>query len=102
MRIIEARNVNDALPQGLTLLHNRGEVENTRNGPVLRIPEPVATVLTHPCERVLFAPWRDANPFFHLVEAVWMLAGRNDLKQLTPYVKRMAEYSDMPFRRRSL
>jgi len=94
MHTIHARNVNDALHAGLMLVHSHGIPETSRNGPVLRVPEPVATVYARPCERVLIQPWRDANPFFHLVEAFWMLAGRDDLRQLTPYVSRMREFSD--------
>jgi thymidylate synthase len=94
VHVIHARNVNDALPKGLALLRDNGVRENSRNGPVLRVTAPVTTVYANPTERVLFAHWRDANPFFHLVESLWMLAGRNDLAQLTPYVARMAEFSD--------
>jgi hypothetical protein len=94
MITITARNVNDALPQGVALLRRQGVREDSRNGPVLRAPCPVTTVYERPCERVLFDPVRDANPFMHLVEALWMIAGRDDLKQLTPYVKRMADFSD--------
>ena len=94
MRLITARNVNDALPQGLALLRATGIREDSRDGPVLRCPKPVTTVYSHPGEHVLFAPWRDANPFFMHTEALWFLAGRDDLDKLTPYVKRMALYSD--------
>ena len=94
MHVVNCRNVNDGLPAALDLLRVHGVREESRNGPVLRMPCPVSTVFARPMERVLFAPWRDANPFFHCCEAIWMLAGRDDLKQLTPYVKRMAEYSD--------
>jgi thymidylate synthase len=37
-------------------------------------------------ERVLFCPVRDANPFFHLFESAWMLAGSSDAKWLDRYV----------------
>jgi thymidylate synthase len=95
MIVINARNVNDALTQGLAVMRSHGVPEGSRNGPVLRVPEPVTTVYARPCERVLLAhPWRDANPFFHLIESLWMLAGRETLRDLTPYVKRMADFSD--------
>lgn len=94
MITINARNVNSALLQGVALIRERGLAEASRAGPVLRVPEPVTTVYVRPTERVLFVPWRDANPFFHLVEAAWMLAGRDDLGALTPFVKRMADFSD--------
>jgi hypothetical protein len=37
---------------------------------------------------------RDANPFFHVMETLWMLAGRNDLPWLVRFNKRFASYSD--------
>jgi len=37
---------------------------------------------------------REANPFFHLYEALWMLAGCKAVSQLTYFNKRMAEFSD--------
>jgi hypothetical protein len=94
MYTIQARNAQQALPRGLNLLKAFAKREESRAGDVLRFPGPVATELFHPNERVIFHPWRDANPFFHIVEAAWMLAGRDDLAQLTPYVARMSEFSD--------
>ena len=60
----------------------------------MMIDEPVTVTYTHPRERVLFNATRDANPFFHVYEALWMLAGRNDVAPLAYYSKQMAEYSD--------
>lgn len=94
MRVIRAVNVNDALTQGLELLSAHGVSMDSRNGPVIKADMPVATVTERPEQRVLFHPWRDANPFFHFYESLWMLAGRRDIKPLTRYVARMAEYSD--------
>ncbi len=67
---------------------------SSRNGPVLMIDEPVTITYTHPRERVLFNAARDANPFFHLYEALWMLAGRNDVGSVAYYAKNMLNYSD--------
>jgi thymidylate synthase len=92
--VIEARNVNWALPQGITLLRQQGLQRESRNGPVLQARAPVTTVYDNPTERVLLHPWRDSNPFFHLMEALWMLWGSNELAHITPYVKRMASFSD--------
>jgi thymidylate synthase len=96
MIVNTVRNVNQALAVGLGLmLDDRVALtENTRNGPVISASEPVTTVTLRPDERVLFSPARNANPFFHLMEALWMLAGRNDLKWLAQYNKQMAKYSD--------
>lgn len=87
MHIINARGVNEAYHAGLAYLLAAGREEATRAGPCLVAPGPVTTVYERPCERVLFAPRRDANPFFHLAEAMWMLAGRNDAALLNRYVK---------------
>lgn len=39
-------------------------------------------------------PVRKANPFFHLAEAMWMLAGREDLDFLLTFNKSFGQYSD--------
>lgn len=89
-----ARNVNTALSGGLDILLSNGVKEDSRNGPVIVAPAPVITTTSKPMERVLFSPLRNANPFFHLFESLWMLDGRNDLPWLAQFNKRMAEYSD--------
>ncbi len=66
----------------------------SRNGPVMKVDEPVVITYTHPRERVLLNAARDASPFFHLYHALWLLAGRNDVKAPAYYAKRYADYSD--------
>ena len=94
MHVIKARNVHQALPQGLAHLAAVGVPMPSRAGDVLVAPGPVTTVYERPTERVLFWPERDANPFFHMFEALWMLGGRNDLTYLTQFVKRFTDFSD--------
>lgn len=94
MKVIRTRNVHQALPLGLSLLNHEGVQRDSRNGPVLVFPEPVTTVYERPAERVVFWPSRDANPFFHLMESLWMLAGRNDVEYVAQYVQRMRSFSD--------
>jgi hypothetical protein len=43
---------------------------------------------------VSFVPLRDANPFLHLIESIWMLAGRNDVESIGYYAKQLLEYTD--------
>lgn len=93
MRVVNVRNVAQAWRQLPTELLD-AELLESRNGPVLVCPEPVTTVYTHPRERVLLDARRDANPFFHLVEALWMLAGRDDSGSLTPYVRDFGKYAE--------
>ncbi len=94
MFVINVDGVNQALIEGMDLINQYGVFEPTRNGPAFRAPMPVATVTNKPTERVLYHAWRDANPFFHLYEALWMFAGRNDIAPLTRFVSRFNEYSD--------
>lgn len=96
MKVLRARNVCDLLPLGLDLLAHEGAREDSRAGPVVVYPTPVTSVYEQPTERVLRSARRDANPFFHLFEALWMLAGRNNATSLNRYVRdfgeRFAEY----------
>lgn len=95
MQTITAQNVNDAFLSGMTLLAmQRNNRIETRNGPAYVNPEPVTTHYRYPTQRVLFCPERDANPFFHLLEALWMLGGQHDVARMKWLVPRMAEYSD--------
>lgn len=91
---LRVTNVNQAISAGLHWLRVHGVEEPSRNGPVIVSPEPVMTVYTHPWERVLFSPLRDANPFFHLMEALWMLAGRNDVEFPAYFASNIRNYSD--------
>lgn len=91
------RNVNDAF-YGLVRWLESGPPEAAKSpsrvGDIIRIEEPVRVTFTHPWERVLFNSARDCNPFFHLYEALWMLAGRNDVESVAYYNPRMKEFSD--------
>ncbi len=94
MRVLDVRNPEEALERGLALLAEHGVRRETRNGPALVVPGGVTTVTREPRERVIFSARRDANPFFHLAEALWMLGGRCDVELPAWYVGRMREYSD--------
>lgn len=94
MLVVKARNVNDAFRDLLYLMESKGHWTKSRAGLCIELPSPVTTVYLKPRERVLFAPERDANPFFHLMEALWMLAGRNDMEFITHYNRKMMDFSD--------
>lgn len=94
MHVLNVVDVNEALPRALSYLHAAGRTEPTRNGPAIVAPGPVATVYRYPRRRVLFDPVRDANPFFHLFESLWILEGRKDVAFLSLFNSRIAQYSD--------
>lgn len=97
---IQARNVNHALPQGARLFNSPASVRrsapraNIGGHETLEMTSAVITEYTHPLERVLFDPKRDANPFFHFFESLWILAGRDDVKWLEFFLPGIAKVSD--------
>lgn len=94
MIVINARNVQDALYQGLVMtVGDQVSKVKTRNGLALEFNCPVTTVYRNPTERVLFYPERDANPFLHLMEPLWMIAGRNDVDFVSKYSRQISSYS---------
>lgn len=88
------RNVHAALPAFLLTLLETSISEESRNGPVFVYPYPLTTLYERPWERVIFWEERDANPFFHFQESLWMLAGRNDVDFPAHYAKQLRTYSD--------
>jgi len=88
------RNVSEALYIVKQALQKEGHKVETRNGTAIEFREPTTIVYNKPCERVLFYPERDANPIFHFMESLWMLAGREDLEWIQRYNKRMGDFSD--------
>lgn len=94
MHVITTNNPNDGLHQALWHLKVSGIETDSRNGKVVRSPGPVATVYLAPERRVLFSPLRDANPFFHLYESIWMMAGNNDVASVAQYASTMNAFAD--------
>ena len=91
----KARNVNGMFSTVLRGMKSGDyAVEQTRNGPVLAFPEPVILTYTHPRERVLFHRGRDAPHIFHLMESIWLLAGRQDVDFLRQFNQNIGQFSD--------
>jgi thymidylate synthase len=84
--IVQGNNVNETYREGLALLKRVGVTQVSRAGEVIVSPFPVVTVTRKPWQRVLFSEARDANPFFHLFEALWMLRGECNATQLDRWV----------------
>lgn len=87
-------NVNDAFYHLVKRIED-GSIPTIRTksrvGDVLQIQEPVIITYKNPRQRVLFNEARDGNPVFHLVESLWMLAGRNDVAPLKYYASQIGE-----------
>ena len=99
MLTILANGVNDALRQFTRYYADDRlvEVKESRNGPVKAFNTPVTTGYNSGRFRVLHSPARDANPFFHLFEALWMLGGRNDVEFLQKFNSTIGQFSDDGF-----
>jgi thymidylate synthase len=80
--------------EGLQRFRVSGRKEHTRNGPAMVLPEIAVFTLNHPQRRVLDDPTRNANPFFHMMEFIWMMAGRLDSKWISQFNKRMETFAD--------
>lgn len=88
------RNAHLAYPDLINALELTGIREQSRNGPVISFPWPVTIQYCNPRERVVMWPERDANPFFHLFESLWMLAGRNDVAFPASILPTFKQFSD--------
>lgn len=94
MQHITVTNVNQALYEVTHNLFVTGREENSRNGKVLASNGPMMVTYNWPKERVLFSPMRDANPFFHLMEAIWMMGGKKDLAFPRMFNSKFGQFSD--------
>lgn len=94
MHTLTIRNVHQALPEACDKMQSYGLTNRSRNGAVMMFPGLYVTEYLQPMERVLFHEERDANPFFHLMESIWMLAGRNDVKWISEFSSNIAQFSD--------
>lgn len=63
----------------------------SRQGPTIGFIDPVLIQYSDPLKRVLLNSARDANPFFHLYEALWMLNGNNDVESLKYFTSKIAD-----------
>jgi hypothetical protein len=91
---ITARNVPQAYVEGLWSFRISAKSEDTRNGEAMVLPAPTFLTIQFPEERLLNCPVRNANPFFHCMEFVWMMAGSNDAPWIGQFNKRMESYAD--------
>lgn len=96
MHVICENNVDQAMMSGLRHLNGaNSRIEtDSRNGKVWKAITPVTTVWAPDASYISIDEVRNANPFFHLMEALWMLAGRKDLEFVTKYAANMAQFSD--------
>ncbi len=88
------QDVNEAYRSMQMTKHNFTKWEDTRNGRALVYQSPVIVAHHMPTRRVLFDPVRDANPFFHYMEAIWMLSGGRNVDFPSQFAGNLRNYSD--------
>lgn len=91
---ISADNVPDAYVEMYWAMKVHGKEENSRNGKVLSIPSPLFLTIDKPLQRVLFDPTRNCNPFFHVMETIWMLAGENHVGFPSKFNRTYVNYAE--------
>ncbi len=94
MNVIREINVPNIYTEALIALDVEGQSEVTRNGKALVFQDPVYLTILNPTERVLFDPIRDCNPFFHVMEFVWMMAGSKDVRWIEKFNSKYRSYAD--------
>ncbi|MGD0707113.1 MAG: thymidylate synthase [Anaerolineaceae bacterium] len=87
------RNSTEAFYSCLDLILINGQKINTRGEEVIEILSQ-HLVIEKPWERVIVAPHRENSIFATIAEAIWVIAGRNDLEYLSFYLPIAAEFSD--------
>lgn len=94
MHIISAVNAPQALEEALWQMKANAKEEDSRNDKVMVMPGPTMIEIERSTERVIFCPVRNANPFFHVMEFVWMMAGENEVTWIEKFNSRIREYAD--------
>ncbi len=90
----QVRNIPEMYSEMMILMKMQGKEEPSRNGPVLTLQEPLTITVNNPTDRLLFDPIRCANPFFHAMEFVWMMAGENEVEWIQQFNSRFDGYAD--------
>jgi len=75
-------------------VYRKDHTRMTRVGQAVELPGVTTLRYTAPRERVLFAEMRNANPFFHLMESIWIIAGREDVEFIGYFLNNIKLYSD--------
>lgn len=87
------RNPTDAFLSSLEAILSQGEEVVVRGSRTL---EMLSQSLTYenPLERCITVPHRNNNIFASIAETVWVIAGRDDIGFLAPYLPRAEDFSD--------
>lgn len=82
---ISAYNAELAYEETLWKVKINGIQESSARGPVITVPFPTTLSITNPRDRVIFDPTRNCNPFFHVMEFIWMMHGGASAQWITQF-----------------
>ena len=91
---LRVRDVPEMYTEMMILMKMRGKLEPSRNGNVLSLQEPLTVTVDNPRYRINVDPIRRCNPFFHVMEFVWMMSASNTPEWISTFNKRFVEYAD--------
>jgi len=90
----EFSGINAFLVEMARLLLKDGVKRITRNFNCFELPAPVIIKILNPSSRIITISAREWNYTLPYVESLWLASGRNDIKMVAHYVKKMLEFSD--------
>jgi hypothetical protein len=91
---INGVDINEAYDEGIIKMRICGVKDDSMRGPVYSIPGPAMLTIEQPWQRVLFDPTRNANPFFHVMEFIWMMAGSDKVHWIAQFNKNIRASAD--------
>lgn len=91
--VVEADGPCDSYVGTVRGIQQNGDIIVSRNLETKEI-RPAMLIFNNPKERFLTCPGRNIHPFFQVLESIWILGGRGDVKWISKYLKNMEKYSD--------
>lgn len=91
---IKVRDVPEMYSEMMIAMRIHGYHEESRNGPVLTIRQPLMVSVHNPLHRVNMDRVRRCNPFFHVMEFVWMMGGGREVGWISQFNRQMWEYAE--------
>lgn len=91
--VFKAKYSRDLYFKELQTVIRYGMYTETRGRKTLELLNVISEV-TEPWHHCILIPSRRWNPWLALSEALWILAGRNDIEALKPYNSHIGDYSD--------
>jgi len=94
MHFQEFTGINSFLVGISKLLLEKGVKRNVRGFITYEINNPIIIKISNPLARIVTIPEREWNHVLPYAESLWLASGRNDMKMIGTYLKKMYDFSD--------